>query len=93
MEEFALKLFERQGYTYIHAPAIAPDGDTPERSDYAQVLLPGRLEQAVKRINPKLASDVLQMALKEVQRIHSPDLLANNESFHRLLTEGVPVSV
>ena len=83
----------RQGYTYIHAPDIAPDGNTSERSDYAQVLLSGRLEQAVTRINPKLAADVLQIALKEVQRIHSPDLLANNESFHRLLTEGVLVSV
>ena len=31
-------------------------------------------------------------ALKEVGRIQSPELLANNEAFHRLLTEGVKVS-
>ncbi|OGR32247.1 MAG: DEAD/DEAH box helicase [Desulfuromonadales bacterium GWD2_61_12] len=93
IEEFAIKLFERLGYSYVYAPEIASDGGTPERSDYAQVLLIGRLEQALKRINPKLSPEVLQTALKEVQRIHSPDLLANNETFHRLLTEGVPVSV
>jgi len=56
------------------------------------VLLTGRLESALKRINPKLSPALLQAGLKEVQRIHSPELLANNEAFHRLLTEGVPVS-
>jgi type I restriction enzyme R subunit len=92
IEDFAIKLFERLGYDYIHAPDIAPDGDRPERSRYDEVLLTGRLESALKRINPKLTSVLLQAGLKEVQRIHSPELLANNEAFHRLLTEGVPVS-
>ena len=92
IEDFAIKLFERLGYDYIHAPDIAPDGDRPERSRYDEVLLTGRLESALKRINPKLSPALLQAGLKEVQRIHSPELLANNEAFHRLLTEGVPVS-
>lgn len=92
IEDFAIKLFERLGYDYIHAPDIAPDGDRPERSRYDEVLLAARLEAALKRINPKLSPALLQAGLKEVQRIHSPELLANNEAFHRLLTEGVPVS-
>ncbi|MDD3884878.1 MAG: type I restriction endonuclease subunit R [Gallionella sp.] len=93
IEDFAIKLLGRLGYDYIHAPDIAPDGDRPERSRYDEVLLTGRLESALKRINPKLSPALLQAGLKEVQRIHSPELLANNEAFHRLLTEGVPVSV
>lgn len=92
IEDFAIKLFERLGYSYIHAPDIAPDGEKPERSRYDEVLLTGRLEQALKRINPKLPPAMLQAALKEAQRISSPELLANNEAFHRLLTEGVKVS-
>ncbi|MHB8849115.1 MAG: type I restriction endonuclease subunit R, partial [Burkholderiales bacterium] len=52
----------------------------------------GRLEQALKRINPKLSPALLQAALKAVQRMSSPDLLPGNEAFHRLLTEGVKVS-
>jgi type I restriction enzyme R subunit len=92
IEEFAIKLFERLGYDTVHGPDIAPDGEKPERSRYDEVLLAGRLEQAIRRINPRLSPDLLQSALKEVQRIHSPDLLANNEAFHRLLTEGVKVS-
>lgn len=92
IETFAIKLFERLGYIYWHGPDIAPDSDSPERSNYAEVLLPGRLTEAAGRINHKLPRDVVEMALKEVQRVHSPDLLAGNEAFHRFLTEGVPVS-
>ncbi|MEB3174714.1 MAG: type I restriction endonuclease subunit R, partial [Cyanobacteriota bacterium] len=92
IEDFAIKLFERLGYAYVHAPDIAPDSDAPERSRYDDVFLAPRLERAMRRINPGIAPDVLQTALKEVQRIQSPDLLANNEAFHRLLTEGVKVS-
>jgi len=92
IEDFAIKLFERLGYAYVHAPDIAPDSDTPERSRYDDVFLTPRLEQALRRINPSITPDVLQTALKEVQRIQSPELLAGNEAFHRLLTEGVKVS-
>ncbi|GBL44691.1 type I restriction-modification system, restriction subunit R [Sulfuriferula multivorans] len=92
IEEFAIRLFERLGYSYVYGPDIAHDGEQPERSHYGEVLLTGRLAQALKRINPKLSPSMLQDALKEVQRISSPELLANNEAFHRLLTEGVKVS-
>jgi len=92
IEDFAIKLFERLGYSYVYAPDIAPDSENPEREQYGEVLLTRRLAQALKRINHKLTPAMLQDALKEVQRISSPELLANNEAFHRLLTEGVKVS-
>ena len=92
IEDFAIKLFERLGYSYSHAPDIAPDSDNPERSRYDEVVLSQRLANAVKRINPDVPTHALQEALKEVGRIHSPELLAKNEAFHRLLTEGVKVS-
>ncbi|MBD2518975.1 type I restriction endonuclease subunit R [Nostoc sp. FACHB-973] len=92
IEDFAIKLFERLGYSYIHAPDIAPDSGTPERSRYDEVFLTPRLEHALRRINPGIAPAILQIALKEAQRIQSPELLAGNEAFHRLLTEGVKVS-
>ncbi len=93
IETFAIQVLERQGYTFIHGPELAPDGETPERRDYSDVLLAGRLEQALRRINSGVAQDLLNEALRELRRLHSPDLLANNEAFHRLLTEGVPVSL
>lgn len=92
IEALAIELFEQLGYSAIHAPDIAPDGDHPERSRYDEVLLTGRLGKALQRINPGMTATVLQAALKEVARIHSPELLTNNETFHRLLTEGVKIS-
>jgi len=92
IESLAIQLLERQGYKYLHAPDIAPDSATPERASFEQVLLVGRLDKAVRRINPAIPDDVRVEAIKEIQRIASPELLANNETFHRYLTEGVPVS-
>lgn len=92
IESFAIGLFEELGYEYIYAPNIAPDGEAPERASYEQVLLVDRLKKAVKRINPSIPDEFQDEAIKEIQRIASPELLTNNEAFHRLLTEGVPIS-
>lgn len=92
IEQLAIERLEALGYEYIYAPDIAPDGATPERDSYEQVLLLNKLQNAVKRINPDIPADAQAEAIKEIQRIASPELLANNETFHRLLTEGIPVS-
>jgi type I restriction enzyme, R subunit len=98
IEDFAIELLEKLGYEYIYAPNIAPDLDTElvevtdKRESYQQVLLIKRLQHAVKRINKSIPADAQAEAIKEIQRIASPELLANNEAFHRLLTEGIPVS-
>lgn len=92
IEEFAIELLERQGYGYIYAPNIAPDGETPERESYEQVVLIDRLRRAVKRINPTIPTEQQEEAIREIQRIALPELISNNETFHRYLTEGIPVS-
>lgn len=92
IEAFAIELFEKLGYEYIYAPNIAPDGETPVRETYEQVLLIERLTNAVKKINKSIPLDSQNEAIKEIQRIVSPELIANNETFHRYLTEGIPVS-
>lgn len=98
IEEFAIELLEKLGYESVYGPDIAPDGDTStgsmfdKRESYEQVLLIDRLRKALKRINRNMPADILEDALKEIRRIHSPELLTNNETFHRFLTEGIPVS-
>ncbi|RPA66852.1 type I restriction endonuclease subunit R [Cyclobacteriaceae bacterium YHN15] len=92
IEAFAIELLTKLGYDYVYAPEIAPDAESPERDTFGQVLLVGRLQAAVRRNNPGIPPDVQAEALKEIQRIASPELLANNEVFHRYLTEGIPVS-
>jgi type I restriction enzyme R subunit len=92
IEAFAIELLDKLGYEYIYAPDIAHDSENPERDSYGQVLLLNRLQNAVKRINQSIPADAQAEAIKEIQRIASPELLANNETFQRLLTEGIPVS-
>ena len=93
IEEFAIGLFEQLGYSYVYGPDIAPDGVCPKRASFEEVVMTENLRSVVYRINPKLSQEVCDEAINQVLRIASPDLLANNEAFHRMLTEGIPVSV
>lgn len=92
IETFAIELLEQLGYQYLYGPDIAPDSETPERERFEDVLLLERLRAAVGRINPGLPADVREEAIKRIQRLNSPELIANNEAFHRLLTEGIKVN-
>jgi len=92
IEKFTIELLEKQGYQYLYAPSIALDSDTPERGEsFEDVLLMERLQTAVGRINPSIPSDIREDAIKQIQRLNSPELIANNETFHRMLTEGIRV--
>jgi len=92
IEELAIDLLEKQGYQYIYAPDIAPDSETPERSSFEDALLLERLKKAVGRINPTIPADAREDAVKQILRLNSPELIANNEAFHRMLTEGIRVT-
>ncbi|MDM1137835.1 type I restriction endonuclease subunit R [Empedobacter sp. R132-2] len=92
IEQLAIALLEQQGYTYINGVQLAPDASDMERTSFEEVVLKQRLENAVRRINPMIPLDAQQDAVKQILRIASPDVLSNNETFHRLLTEGIPVT-
>lgn len=93
IEQMLIDQLKAKGYQYLYGPEIAPDGETPMRASFDEVVLRDKLEAAVRKLNPSLPYSVQDEAVKTVLRISSPDVLANNEEFHRLLTEGVPVSV
>lgn len=93
IEDFAIQLFEQLGYKSLYGPDIAPDGLAVQRASFEDVVLKETLQRAVRRINRDLPSEVCDDAVNEVLRIASPDQLANNEQFHRMLTEGISVSV
>jgi type I restriction enzyme R subunit len=92
IEQFAVELFENQGFQYIYGPHIAPDSDTPERQSFEDALLLQKLRNAVGRINPAIPADAREDAIKQIQRLNSPELIANNEAFHQMLTEGIKVT-
>jgi type I restriction enzyme R subunit len=92
IEELSIELLEQLGYQYIYAPNIAHDGVSPERESYEEVLLTDRLQNAIHKINANIPIDSREEAIKELKRINSPELITNNEVFHRMLTEGIKVS-
>jgi len=47
LEQLTLNWFQDTGWEYRHGPDIALDSDTPERTDYRQVLLQRRLREGV----------------------------------------------
>jgi len=79
------------GYTHLYGPDIAVDGDSTERSDYVQVLLPFRLREAIHRLNPDIPTAAREDAIKQVIDLGIPVLLSANRHFHKLLVTGVPV--
>ncbi len=92
IEQFAIDLLQSQGYVYAFGPDIAPDGVSPERSSFEDVILEDRLKKALRIINPDIPEDAIDDAIKQVKNLNFPELISNNEAFHRMLTEGVKVS-
>jgi type I restriction enzyme R subunit len=83
IEEIALQTFAEQGYEVIN-------GTTIDRA-YSEVVLTARLLAAIEKINPTISVSIREEAVKIVLRVQHTTQLANNEAFHKLLTEGVDV--
>lgn len=92
IEEIALGYLQSLGYGYVLGTDISPDGDHPERA-YNEVVLTTRLRDAIDKLNPSLTQDAKEDALKKVLRTDSPNLLINNETFHKYLIDGVDVEI
>lgn len=91
VEEAALAWLAGLGYTALSGPAIAPDSAAAERASYDDVVLAGRLAQAVARLNPTIPEEARAEALRRLRRVEYPGLIEENRRLHRLLVEGVPV--
>lgn len=83
IEQIALQSFEEQGYEIINGISL-------ERA-YSEVVLTSRLVDAIAKLNPTIPYEIREEAVKNVLRVQHTTLLANNEAFHKLLTEGVDV--
>ena len=93
VEDAALEWLSDLGYSVLHGADIAPDGSTPERISYSQIVLTGRLRDALERLNPDLPAETLEEVLRKVQQTETPSLVEENRRLHRYLIEGVPIEV
>ena len=79
------------GYTCINDAVSGPDGRIPEREAYSDTFLPGRLRDAITRLNPQIPEDAREDALRKLLGIERPSLIEENRRLHRAMVEGVPV--
>lgn len=79
------------GWAILHGPDAAPGEKNAERTDYRDVVLVGRLHEAVVRLNPHLPPEAVAEAIRLALRSESPSLPGENWRAYRLLVEGVPV--
>ena len=91
IEEAALSWFDELGYAVAHGPDLAPGEAAAERDSFADVVLVGRLRDAIDRLNPKIPAEARDEAFRKVLLTDSPSLVANNRKFHWMLCDGVEV--
>ncbi|MCZ2277371.1 MAG: type I restriction endonuclease subunit R [Bacteroidia bacterium] len=91
IEQSAIEILQSQGWEYANGKEISPEGLFCERENFSQIVLLNRLRTAIAKINPAIPFDAQEAAVQKVLRIASPDLLHNNEEFHRLLVEKVKI--
>ena len=88
-----LDWLEGIGWTRAKGPEIAHDGMMPERSSHKDILLVGRVEDALGRINPGTPKDVIKKVRQMLESPGETDVLKANQQIHRWMTEGVPVKI
>jgi type I restriction enzyme R subunit len=91
VEEAALEWFEALGYAIADGPSLAPGEAGEERRTYADIVLDGRLRDALARLNPRVSREGLDEALRKLTRISSPQLVDANHELHSYLVNGVSV--
>jgi type I restriction enzyme R subunit len=91
VEDAALDYLRDIGYATEFGPNIAPDGPDPERQSFQDVYLWDRLVTAGLRLNPALPGEVVDEAIKRLERAETQNLIAENLRVWKLLVEGVPI--
>ena len=91
VEQSALEWLESLGYSVLGGLDIAPGEAYSERASFHDVVLHDRLRAAIDRLNPTVPADAREDAFRKVLLVEGPSLVAANQAFHRMLSEGVEV--
>jgi len=86
-EALALEALGELAWQPVTGSAIAPGSG--ERESWSELILPGRLRDAVARLNPLLPAAAVDDAVGEVLGARSRDALAENRRLHALMTKGI----
>lgn len=84
VEEMALGMLQQQDYTFL-----SPSEIETERQRADEVTLRARLRDAIDRLNPHVPESAKMHALQEVCALPSQNIVDSNETFYKMLTDGV----
>jgi type I restriction enzyme R subunit len=75
VEDAALAWFKELGYAIGHGPHLAPGEPKAERDSFGDVVLLGRLREAIRRLNPAIPDEAREEALRKVLRTETTSLV------------------
>ena len=91
VEEAALDWLTEGGWNCQYGPPIGPGELWAERESWDQVVLAGRLTDAIARLNPSVPASAREEALRRALRLSAPTSIGRNRLLHRYLVDGVEV--
>ncbi|ECH9476815.1 type I restriction endonuclease subunit R, partial [Salmonella enterica subsp. enterica] len=89
LEETALGWFAELGFHTLNASTIAPGEPDAERINFREVILEGRLRDAITRINPGATTEMVESTVLAITSTGGQSLIDENRRIHKILTEGV----
>ncbi|WP_270334615.1 type I restriction endonuclease subunit R [Ligilactobacillus acidipiscis] len=95
VENMALDSLEKIGYRIYKSDSYTrPNNliDAMRNSDYNNVFLAGKLEYALRKINPGYELDIYKEAVRQFERLaDNPDMMIDNHRLHQLIIGGAKV--
>src|SRR3989338_6719344 len=91
VEQATLDILSELGYEILYGPYISPEGTSPQRKNWSDVILLERIAVEVDRLNPNIPREAREEAVKKAMRVTSPHLIINNQNFHKMLTDGIDI--
>ena len=91
VEEIALGWLHNQGWDIAHGPDIAPNTSGAERGNYSETILIQPLRNALEKLNSDLTEEALEDAFRKLCQPHGSTFETRNQSFHKIVTDGVTV--
>ena len=75
----------------VNGIEIAPESGGAERDSFEAVILERRLRDSIGRLNPDVGIEAVEDAYRKLTNPYGTSLELKNESFHRMLVDGVNV--
>ncbi|MPZ67193.1 MAG: HsdR family type I site-specific deoxyribonuclease [Pseudonocardiaceae bacterium] len=85
-EELALEVLGELGWKPLRGVDIAPGSG--ERQNWEELVIPSRLFDAIRTLNPTVPAEYLQQALGEITSPKSTDAITENHRLHGYLVDG-----